>query len=213
MLKTEISNSKVAEFLLKIKAIKLQPDQPFTWASGWNSPIYCDNRKTLSYPHIRDYIKDCFAQQILATYGKPDMIAGVATGGIALGALVAQELDLPFCYVRSQAKAHGLNNTIEGDYKPGQTVVVIEDLISSGKSSLNAVRDLKAANLKVIGMGAIFSYGFKIADENFKAAECQLFTLTNYPTLIKEALKTNYINNEAIASLEQWRNAPSTWKK
>ena len=213
MLKTEISTSKVAEFLLKIKAIKLQPDQPFTWASGWNSPIYCDNRKTLSYPNIRDYIKDCFAQQILATYGKPDMIAGVATGGIALGALVAQELDLPFCYVRSQAKAHGLNNTIEGDYKPGQTVVVIEDLISSGKSSLNAVRDLKAANLKVIGMGAIFSYGFKIADENFKAAECQLFTLTNYPTLIKEALKTNYINNEAIASLEQWRNAPSTWKK
>ena len=213
MLDTENSASKVAEFLLKIKAIKLQPENPFQWASGWNSPIYCDNRKTLSYPEIRTYIKDCFSKEIKHRYNKPDIIAGVATGGIALGALVAQELEIPFCYVRAQAKSHGLNNSIEGDVKTGQNVVVIEDLISSGKSSLNAVRDLREAGLNVIGMGAIFSYGFSIAEDNFKASNCELFTLTNYAELIKEALDTNYISADAIASLEEWRSSPSTWKK
>ena len=213
MLKTKNSSSKVAEFLLKIKAIKLQPEDPFKWASGWNSPIYCDNRKTLSHPEIRTYIKDCFCKEISSNYGTPDLIAGVATGGIALGALIAEQMNLPFCYVRSQAKAHGLNNTIEGEIQKGQNVVVIEDLISSGKSSLNAVRDLRDAGLNVIGMGATFSYGFQIADDNFKAADCKLFTLTNYTKLLTEAVNTNYISDQMISSLEKWRNSPSTWKK
>ena len=213
MLKTDNNASKVAEFLLKIKAIKLQPENPFQWASGWNSPIYCDNRKTLSYPEIRTFIKECFCKEIISNYGTPDIIAGVATGGIAIGALVAQQMNLPFCYVRSQAKAHGLNNTIEGEIKEGQNVVVIEDLISSGKSSLNAVRDLRHAGLNVTGMGAIFSYGFQIASDNFKAANCKLFTLTNYSTLVSQALNTNYITDEVVSSLENWRDSPATWKK
>ncbi|MDG2369090.1 MAG: orotate phosphoribosyltransferase [Flavobacteriales bacterium] len=213
MLKTENSASKVAEFLLKIKAIKLQPENPFQWASGWNSPIYCDNRKTLSYPEIRNYIRDCFSKEINENYSKPDIIAGVATGGIALGALVAQELELPFCYVRAQAKSHGLNNSIEGTVEAGQNVVVIEDLISSGKSSLNAVADLREAGLNVVGMGAIFSYGFSIAEDNFENANCELFTLTNYSTLLERALESNYISTDAIESLEEWRSSPSTWKK
>jgi len=213
MLKSENSEAKIAEFLLKIKAIKLQPENPFQWASGWNSPIYCDNRKTLSYPEIRTYIRDCFSNEITKNYSKPDIIAGVATGGIALGALVAQELELPFCYVRAQAKSHGLNNSIEGAIEAGQNVVVIEDLISSGKSSLNAVADLREAGLNVIGMGAIFSYGFNIADDNFKNANCELFTLTNYSTLLDIALASNYISSTAIIPLEEWRSSPSTWKK
>ena len=213
MLKSENSEAKIAEFLLKIKAIKLQPENPFQWASGWNSPIYCDNRKTLSYPEIRTYIRDCFSNEITKNYSKPDIIAGVATGGIALGALVAQELELPFCYVRAQAKSHGLNNSIEGAIETGQNVVVIEDLISSGKSSLNAVADLREAGLNVIGMGAIFSYGFNIAEDNFKNANCELFTLTNYSTLLDIALASNYISSTAIIPLEEWRSSPSTWKK
>ena len=213
MLKSENSEAKIAEFLLKIKAIKLQPENPFQWASGWNSPIYCDNRKTLSYPEIRTYIRDCFSNEITKNYSKPDIIAGVATGGIALGALVAQELELPFCYVRAQAKSHGLNNSIEGAIETGQNVVVIEDLISSGKSSLNAVADLREAGLNVIGMGAIFSYGFNIAEDNFKNANCELFTLTNYSTLLEIALASNYISSTAITPLEEWRSSPSTWKK
>ena len=213
MLKTENSSSKIAEFLLNIKAIKLQPDNPFNWASGWKSPIYCDNRKTLSYPKVRNYIKECFAHQILESYGKPDMIAGVATGGIALGALVAQELDVPFCYVRSQSKAHGLTNKIEGEISEGMSVVVIEDLISSGKSSLTAVEDLRNAGCKITGMAAIFSYGFEIANNNFKKANCPLFTLTNYQTLIEQALATNYITKNDIQSLNQWREAPETWNQ
>jgi len=213
MLKSENSEAKIAEFLLKIKAIKLQPENPFQWASGWNSPIYCDNRKTLSYPEIRTYIRDCFSNEITKNYSKPDIIAGVATGGIALGALVAQELELPFCYVRAQAKSHGLNNSIEGAIEAGQNVVVIEDLISSGKSSLNAVADLREAGLNVIGMGAIFSYGFNIAEDNFKNANCELFTLTNYSTLLDIALASNYISSTAIIPLEEWRSSPSTWKK
>lgn len=213
MLNSVNSEAKIAEFLLKIKAIKLQPENPFQWASGWNSPIYCDNRKTLSYPEIRTYIRDCFSNEITKNYSKPDIIAGVATGGIALGALVAQELELPFCYVRAQAKSHGLNNSIEGAIEAGQDVVVIEDLISSGKSSLNAVADLREAGLNVIGMGAIFSYGFNIADDNFKNANCELFTLTNYSTLLDIALASNYISSDAITPLEEWRSSPSTWKK
>ncbi|MDB4710556.1 orotate phosphoribosyltransferase [Flavobacteriales bacterium] len=213
MLNSVNSEAKIAEFLLKIKAIKLQPENPFQWASGWNSPIYCDNRKTLSYPEIRTYIRDCFSNEITKNYSKPDIIAGVATGGIALGALVAQELELPFCYVRAQAKSHGLNNSIEGAIEAGQNVVVIEDLISSGKSSLNAVADLRKAGLNVVGMGAIFSYGFNIADDNFKNANCELFTLTNYSTLLDIALASNYISSDAITPLEEWRSSPSTWKK
>ena len=213
MLNSVNSEAKIAEFLLKIKAIKLQPENPFQWASGWNSPIYCDNRKTLSYPEIRTYIRDCFSNEITKNYSKPDIIAGVATGGIALGALVAQELELPFCYVRAQAKSHGLNNSIEGAIEAGQNVVVIEDLISSGKSSLNAVADLREAGLNVVGMGAIFSYGFNIADDNFKNANCELFTLTNYSTLLDIALASNYISSDAITPLEEWRSSPSTWKK
>ena len=195
------------------RVLKEQPDNPFDWASGWKSPIYCDNRKTLSYPEVRNYIKDCFADQILESYGKPDMIAGVATGGIALGALVAQELDVPFCYVRSQSKAHGLTNKIEGEISEGMSVVVIEDLISSGKSSLTAVEDLRNAGCKITGMAAIFSYGFEIANNNFKKANCPLLTLTNYKILIKQALTTNYITENDIQSLNQWREAPESWKQ
>ena len=213
MLETENHSAKIAEFLLNIKAIKLQPNEPFKWASGWNSPIYCDNRKTLSYPEIRTYIKNCFTAQILEKYGTPDMIAGVATGGIALGALVAEEIGVPFCYVRSQSKSHGLTNKIEGEINSKQNVVVIEDLISSGKSSLDAVDALRAIGCNIIGMGAIFSYGFDIAQENFNEAKCELFTLTNYDTLIKIAVESNYISQGHLSSLAEWRKSPSTWKK
>jgi orotate phosphoribosyltransferase len=213
MLKTENYSDKIAEYLLNIKAIKLQPEDPFKWASGWNSPIYCDNRKTLSHPEIRTYIKNCFSAQILEKYGTPDLIAGVATGGIALGALVAEELGIPFCYVRSQSKSHGLTNKIEGEVTSGQTVVVIEDLISSGKSSLDAVEALRGIGCNIIGMGAIFSYGFDIAKENFNQAKCNLFTLTNYDTLIKIAIESNYVSQENLSSLSEWRKSPSTWKK
>ena len=213
MLKTNNKASKVAEFLLKIKAIKLQPNDPFKWASGWNSPVYCDNRKTLSYPEIRSFIKDCFCEEISAKYGTPDLIAGVATGGIAIGALVAEKMNLPFCYVRAKAKAHGLNNSIEGEIIKGQNVVVIEDLISSGNSSLSAVKDLRAAGLNVVGMAAIFSYGFQIAKENFENANCKLFTLSDYSSLLSEAVKTNFISKDMISSLEEWRSTPSTWNK
>jgi len=213
MLKTENYSDKIAEYLLNIKAIKLQPEDPFKWASGWNSPIYCDNRKTLSHPEIRTYIKNCFSAQILEKYGTPDLIAGVATGGIALGALVAEELGIPFCYVRSQSKSHGLTNKIEGEVTSGQNVVVIEDLISSGKSSLDAVEALRGIGCNIIGMGAIFSYGFDIAKENFEQAACELFTLTNYETLIKIAIESNYVSQENLSSLSEWRKSPSTWKK
>ena len=213
MLKTENYSDKIAEYLLNIKAIKLQPEDPFKWASGWNSPIYCDNRKTLSHPEIRTYIKNCFSAQILEKYGTPDLIAGVATGRIALGALVAEELGIPFCYVRSQSKSHGLTNKIEGEVTSGQNVVVIEDLISSGKSSLDAVEALRGIGCNIIGMGAIFSYGFDIAKENFEQAACELFTLTNYETLIKIAIESNYVSQENLSSLSEWRKSPSTWKK
>lgn len=202
---------KVAEFLLQIKAIKLQPANPFTWASGWKSPIYCDNRKTLSYPTIRTFIRQAYSEVILEKYGKPDLIAGVATGGIAQGALVAQELGIPFVYVRSSAKGHGLGNQIEGDFEAGQKVVVIEDLISTGGSSLQAVEALREAGCEVKGLVAIFTYGFDIAIENFKNANCNFETLTNYDFLMEQALKLDYIKESEIESLKEWRTNPAIW--
>lgn len=203
---------KIAEYLLQIKAVKLQPTKPFTWASGWKSPIYCDNRLTLSYPVIRTYIRQEFCKAILDNYGKPDVIAGVATGGIAQGALVAQELGLPFAYVRSDAKKHGLTNQIEGHVEKGQSVVVIEDLISSGGSSLKAVTALRDAGCQVKGLVSIFTYDFKAAETNFKKAKCSTVSLCNYHALIEQALKENYIDEEDIASLKKWREEPENWK-
>ncbi|MEO6303052.1 MAG: orotate phosphoribosyltransferase [Bacteroidia bacterium] len=202
---------KVAEFLLQIKAVKLQPDKPFTWASGNKSPIYCDNRKTLSYPQIRTFIRQTFVDTINKHFAKPDVIAGVATGGIAIGALIAQEMGLPFVYVRSEAKKHGLTNLIEGDVESGQNVVVIEDLISTGGSSLKAVEALREKGCTVKGMAAIFTYGFDEAEQNFKKAKCNLKTLTDYNTLIKTALTKEYITDKDMDSLKQWRANPSGW--
>ena len=202
---------KVAEFLLQIKAVKLQPEKPFTWASGIKSPIYCDNRKTLSYPKIRTYIRQQFTEVINANFGKPDVIAGVATGGIAIGALVAQEMGLPFVYVRSEAKKHGLTNMIEGEIESGQTVVVIEDLISTGGSSLKAVEALKEKGCNVKGMVGIFTYGIDEATQNFKKAKCRVETLTNYTTLVQAAVKKEYITEKDVKSLKEWRTNPSAW--
>ena len=204
---------KVAEFLLQIKAVKLQPNNPFKWASGWNSPIYCDNRITLSYPAIRTFIRQTYTDAVLESFGKPDVIAGVATGGIALGALVAQELGLPFIYIRSSAKGHGMGNLIEGHFEKGQKVVVIEDLISTGGSSIKAVEALKDAEMDVKGLIAIFTYGFSVADENFKKANCPYVTLTNYDILIEEALRKDYISENDMASLREWKEHPESWKK
>ncbi len=209
----EESALKVAEFLLQIKAIQLQPNQPFTWASGWKSPIYCDNRKSLSYPKVRTYIRQQLAKALLEQYGKPDVIAGVATGGIAQGALVAQELNLPFVYVRPEPKKHGLSNQIEGVIEKGQSVVVIEDLISTGKSSLNAVEALRHAGCGVKGMVAIFSYGFEVADENFKNSKCDIIVLSDYDTLITQALKTKYITKNDIITLKTWKENPESWNQ
>ncbi len=200
-----------AELLLQIKAIKLEPQEPFTWASGWKSPIYCDNRIVLSYPVIRNFIRENFARQIEDIYGKPDVIAAVATGAIGIGMLVAEYLSLPFIYVRPEAKSHGRKNQIEGNLEAGQTVVVIEDLISTGKSSLNAVAALKEAKANVKGMLAIFTYGFKTAEENFKKAKVELHTLSDYEYLIETAQKTNYINAAEANILREWRQDPSNW--
>lgn len=204
---------KVAESLLKIKAVKLNPEEPFTWASGWKSPIYCDNRKTLSYPEIRTFIRQQFTHIINDEFSKPDVIAGVATGGIAIGALVAQELGLPFIYVRSSAKGHGMQNLIEGVVASGQSVIVIEDLISTGKSSLNAVQALRELGCEVKGMVAIFSYGFDVAKKAFNDAKVKLHTLSNYSQLVEQAVKLDYINKEKIDTLENWRNNPEKWGK
>lgn len=200
-----------AESLLQIKAIKFDNANPFTWASGIKSPIYCDNRRTLSYPRIRTYIRQEFAKLINEEFGTVDVIAGVATGAIAIGALVAQEMGLPFVYIRSEKKGHGLENQIEGVIESGQSVVVVEDLISTGKSSLNAVQALRDAGCKVKGMVAIFTYGLSDAEENFKAASCILHTLTNYDYLIKKALDNNYIKDSDMQSLIQWRENPRNW--
>lgn len=202
---------KTAELLLQIHAIKLQPKDPFTWASGWKSPIYCDNRIVLSYPPIRNYIREQMAKYIEQQYGKPDVIAGVATGAIGIGILVAEYLGLPFVYVRPEAKSHGRKNQIEGHVQKGQNVVVVEDLISTGKSSLNAVKALNEAEVNVKGMVAIFSYGFDIADSNFKASGVQLNTLSNYENLLEQALDTNYITQAEQEILALWNANPSSW--
>ncbi len=201
----------LAEKLLKISAIKLQPDNPFTWASGWNSPIYTDNRKTLSYPEIRTFIKVELCRIIMEHFGMPDAIAGVATGAIAQGALVADELGLPYVYVRSTPKDHGLENLIEGNVKPGQRVVVIEDLISTGGSSLKACAALRNAGCEVIGMAAIFTYGFPVAEKAFADAGVELRTLSNYNSMLQAALATKYIREQDIETLAQWRHDPANW--
>jgi orotate phosphoribosyltransferase len=207
----EKSAKKIAEYLLQIKAIKLQPSNPFTWASGWKSPIYCDNRKTLSFPEVRSYIRDSFASIITELYPKADMIAGVATGAISHGALVADKLVLPFIYVRSGAKEHGLGNQIEGYYEKGQKVVVVEDLISTGGTSLNAVKALREAGCEVLGMVAIFTYEFKKAADGFASEKCALNTLCNYSVLIDTAVKTGYITESDVETLKKWRVDPSSW--
>jgi len=202
---------KTAELLLQINAIKLQPQKPFTWASGWKSPIYCDNRITLSFPPIRNYLKEQISNQILDIYGKPDVIAGVATGAIGMGALVADALNLPFCYVRPEAKKHGRQNKIEGFIKANQSVVVVEDLISTGKSSLLAVDALRESKMKVRGMVAIFTYGFAIAEENFKEHEVDLHTLSDYKHLLSQVENTGYISSSEVDLLSRWREDPGNW--
>ena len=202
---------KTAELLLQIKAIKLNPSNPFTWASGWKSPIYCDNRITLSYPPVRVFLKEEIAKIVETQYGKPDVIAGVATGAIAIGILVAQELGVPFVYVRPEPKKHGRKNQIEGHLESGQNVVVIEDLISTGKSSLGAVEALKEAGGVVKGMVAIFSYEFDIASENFENANVNLTTLSNYSHLLEQAMDSKYITDDELTTLERWRKDPGNW--
>ncbi len=206
------SAKKTAELLLQINAIKLKPESPFTWASGWQSPIYCDNRIILSYPQIRNFVREEMAKQVETLYGKPDVIAGVATGAIGIGILVAEALGLPFIYVRPEPKSHGRQNQVEGHLESGQNIVVIEDLISTGKSSLNAVNALKDAGANVKGMVAIFTYGFKVATDNFNNAEVALHTLSDYEHLIQQASDTNYIKEENLQTLMQWKTNPSQWK-
>ena len=201
----------LAKKLLKIKAIKLQPANPFTWASGWQSPIYCDNRKTLSHPAVRSFIKLELARTIIENYENVEVIAGVATGAIAQGAMVADILNLPFVYIRSTPKDHGLENLIEGDLKPGAKVVVIEDLISTGGSSLKAVEAIRDFGGHVLGMTAIFTYGFPLATEKFKEAKVKLISLCNYDAVLDEALKTNYIDESEIKTLQEWRKDPANW--
>jgi orotate phosphoribosyltransferase len=197
--------------LLKVKAIKLQVDNPFTWASGWKSPFYCDNRKTLSYPTLRNFVKVELSRVILENFSGVDAIAGVATGAIAQGALVADELNLPFVYVRSKPKDHGLENLIEGELKPGMKVVVVEDLISTGGSSLHAVEAIRKNGCEVIGMVASYTYGFPVAVEAFKQAGVKLITLTNYTAVVEEAVKTGYISEDDIETLNEWREDPAHW--
>ena len=202
---------KIAEILLQINAIKLSPKDPFKWASGWNSPIYCDNRTVLSHPSVRNEIKEELSNLLMSKFGKPDVIAGVATGAIGIGMLVADFLDLPFVYVRPEAKKHGRKNQIEGKIDPNQKVVVIEDLISTGKSSINAVRALRAQDIKVTGMVAIFTYGFDVSLINFKNENIKLETLSNYKTLVECALRNNYINSAELEELRSWNTNPSEW--
>lgn len=201
----------VAEFLLQIKAVKLSPNKPFTWASGWKSPIYCDNRKTLSYPAVRTFIRQQFVHIINSEFGRPDMIAGVATGGIAHGALVAHDMGLPFIYVRSGQKEHGMKNQVEGDITVGRSVVVVEDLVSTGGSSLNAVEALRAEGCEVKGMVAIFTYGFDEATKAFNKAKVKLQPLTNYSVLLDQALRSDYITENDMRSLNEWRKDPANW--
>jgi orotate phosphoribosyltransferase len=207
------TSKKIAHYLLQSKSIKLEPANPFTWASGWRSPIYCDNRKTLSFPEIRTFIRDSFVKEILKNFPSPDVIAGVATGAIAQGALVAEKMKLPFIYVRSASKSHGLENLIEGVFEAGQKVVVIEDLISTGGSSLRAVRALRDAGCEVLGMAAIFSYGFPHAVKNFIDAGCVLISLSNYSDLLDLSLESGYISAKEAELLAEWRTDPENWNK
>jgi len=202
---------KTAELLLQINAIKLNPENPFTWASGWKSPIYCDNRLILSFPSIRNYVRDEFAKNIEKQFGKPDVIAGVATGAIGVGILVAESLGLPFVYVRPEAKKHGRQNQVEGFLQKGQNVVVVEDLISTGNSSLMAVEALRNEGANIKGMAAIFTYGFNVAEENFKKANIDLFTLSNYENLLDLAVQKQYITEDQQSTLLEWNESPSTW--
>ena len=204
---------QLAKSLLQINAIILQPGNPFTWASGWKSPIYCDNRKILSFPKSRTYIRQSLVKVISKHYGSANIIAGVATGAIAHGALVAEEMGLPFIYVRSAKKEHGKQNRVEGAYNSGQSVIVIEDLISSGKSSLEAVKVLRKEGLNVKGLISIFTYGFDTAAKNFKKANCEFISLCNYSTLLQVAVKQDYIKQSDLEILEKWRKNPSKWKK
>ena len=199
--------------MLQVKAIKLQPNNPFTWASGWLSPFYCDNRKTLSYPELRNYVKLELVHKVLECFPEAEVVAGVATGAIAQGALVADELNLPFVYVRSKPKDHGLENLIEGDLKPGMKVVVIEDLISTGGSSLKAVEAIRSNACEVIGMVASYTYGFPVAEKAFREANVRLETLTDYEHVVAEALATGYISEHDVEVLHDWRQAPDKWKK
>ncbi len=213
MIFTKDTAEKTAELLLQINAIKLNPKNPFLWSSGWQSPIYCDNRLTLSFPAIRNYIRDEFAKHIEQKFGKPDVIAGVATGAIGIGILVAESLGLPFVYVRPEPKKHGRQNQIEGFLQRGQNVVVIEDLISTGNSSLLAVDALIEAGANIKGMAAIFSYGFDVAITNFKNAKIDLFTLSDYESLLPLALAKQYITESEEKTLQNWRINPADWKK
>ncbi|MBQ0018965.1 MAG: orotate phosphoribosyltransferase [Bacteroidales bacterium] len=199
--------------LLKVKAIKLQPTNPFTWASGWKSPFYCDNRKTLSYPDLRTFVKIEIARLISEQFPEVDAIAGVATGAIPQGALVADALNLPFVYVRSKPKDHGLENLIEGELKPGMKVVVVEDLISTGGSSLKAVEAIRNNGCEVVGMVASYTYGFAVAEKAFKDANVQLYTLTNYEAVVEEAVRTGYISQDQVPMLNEWRKDPANWNK
>lgn len=202
---------KTAELLLQINAIKLNPENPFTWASGWKSPIYCDNRLILSFPIIRNYVRDEFAKNIEKQFGKPDVIAGVATGAIGIGILVAESLGLPFVYVRPEPKKHGRQNQVEGFLQKGQNVVVVEDLISTGNSSLMAVEALRNEGANIKGMAAIFTYGFNVAEENFKNANIDLYTLSNYSNLLDLAVQKQYISEDQQSTLQEWNTSPSTW--
>ena len=204
---------KTAELLLQIKAIKLNPNDPFNWASGWKSPIYCDNRITLSYPAVRNFLRSELANLVIEKHGKPDVIAGVATGAIAIGVLVAEELGVPFIYVRPEAKKHGRKNQIEGHVEKGQNVVVIEDLISTGKSSLLAVEALKEVDVNIKGMVAIFTYGFDVASDNFTKNNIELTTLSSYEYLIEQALDSQYISDKELNTLQDWRMNPSKWNQ
>lgn len=211
MIFSETTARKIADCLLQVKAIKIQPSNPFTWASGWRSPIYCDNRVTLSHPEVRAVIKENLVALIRGKFGSANLVAGVATAGIAQGALVADALGLPFVYVRPEPKKHGMGRQVEGEVKAGQRVVVIEDLISTGKSSLNALPPLREEGCVIVGAAATFSYGFAVAEDNFRKAECPLLTLSDYETLLSVALEKKLIQPSELDTLREWRKSPETW--
>lgn len=213
MILSKETAAKTAELLVQINAIKLKPENPFTWASGWKSPIYCDNRIVLSHPSVRNELSKSMAQQIKELYPEVEVIAGVATGAIGIGMLVAQQLDLPFVYVRPEAKSHGRKNQIEGQLDESKKVVIVEDLISTGKSSLKAAEALRDSNAQLLGMIAIFTYGFSAADDNFKAEALTLHTLSDYDHLIEQAIASKYIDSDHLQTLKQWRLSPSTWNQ